>query len=207
MYEKMNKKFFDILNSEQRIKLLCGGVGSGKTVATIQMMCLSLDTEDGYRGLALRKSSSSMDDSTYHVIKSILDAWKLPYTENTAYKFFEVGNNRLYYSGFDIKIDFENFDDILLEESIEFSEEDFTYILNTAKNANLILTFNPIESWCTKLLLEAENCPEKYAVMFSTYKDNLENLTEGFVKMVESLAEKNLDFYNVYCLGKVGRLE
>lgn len=217
MYKTINKRFYDVFNQPQKIKILVGGGGSGKSVSTIQHMCMGLCSGDGYNRLVLRKYFPALKTSTYLVIKAVLNSWNVNFREQKTEHYFEVGSNRLYYLSLDTseKIKGSEYKEIWMEEATDFTEDDFQQLTirlardKHSEDVTLILTFNPIsqDHWCVKLVNQAKADPENYVVMHSTYKDNAKNLSKTFMDRLESYININENFYRVYCLGEPGILK
>jgi len=217
MYEVVNSRFHEFLKKPQKKKLLVGGGGSGKSVSICQYMCIGLLSGDGYRRLILRKYFPSFKKSTLVLIKAILDDWHVAYKHHATDHYFQVGNNYLVYDSLDQseKVKGSEYKEIWMEEATDFTEDDYKQLtIRLARDKNsedttLILSFNPIDqnNFCVKLLDEAAKYPNEYAVMHSTYKDNIKNLSKSFVRELKSYKDKDPNFYNVYALGIPGKLE
>jgi phage terminase large subunit len=219
MYKTINKRFFDKLSQPQKKKLIYGGAGSGKSIAVAQFLCQKLCSGDGSRNVVLRKYFPSMKVSTYLVIKSILESWGVSHRvkEHKTDHYLQVGDNYLYYMSVDDVSRFKGseFNVIWLEESTEFSEDDYKQLsIRLSRDVNsedvtMILTFNPVSQnhWCVKLLEQAMREPDNFLVMHSTYKDNVKNLSKTFIHELESYAATDMNFYRVYCKGEPGVLE
>ena len=155
--------------------------------------------------------------STYLVVKEILTSWGIKFKEQKTEHYIEVGKNRLYLLSLDNseKIKGGEFKEILMEEATEFTEDDYQQLsIRLARDKNsedvtLLLTFNPIDQnhWCVRLISTALNDPDNYAVMQSTYKDNIKNLSKTFVDRLKSYEKTDLNFWRVYCKGEPGVLE
>ncbi len=217
MYEIANEVFFSAFDQPQKTKIFYGGSGSGKSISIAQYFCQKLYSRDGKRRAIFRKSFPFMKLTTYLVIKSILDDWGYPYHENKTDHYFEVGENRLYYLSLDQseKIKGGEFKEVWLEEATEFDEEDYKQLRlrlsrdKYSEDVSIILSYNPVDEnhWCVKLRDRAINEPDKYLVHHSTYKDNVENLSQSFMNELEDLINSDENFYRIYCLGEAGVLK
>ena len=216
-YGVCNSRFFDNFAKPQATKIFYGGAGSGKSLSIAQHFIIKLCSGDGQRRAILRKTFPSMMVSTYLVLKDILEDWGVGYKENKTKHFFQVGKNQLYYLSLDNpeKIKGGEFKEIWLEESTEFTENDYRQLqIRLSRDRNnedveLYMSFNPIDvnNWCVKLLEQARNEDKDFLVMHSTYHDNIRFLSRAFIRKLEKLIKEDYNFYRVYCLGEPGVLK
>ena len=217
MYEVLNDVFFTEFEKPQKTKIFYGGSGSGKSLSIAQYFILKLISGDGKRRAIFRKSFPFMKLTTYLVLKSIIQDWGLPVNENKTDHYFEYGDNRLYYLSLDEseKIKGGEFKEVWLEETTEFTEDDYKQLRlrlsrdKFSEDVSIILSFNPIDEnhWCIKLLNRAINDNHKYISHHSTYHDNETNLSQSFINELEDLINTDENFYNIYCLGIPGVLK
>lgn len=217
MYEILNEEFFREFDKGKKFNIEYGGSGSGKSVSVAQYMILGLISGDGYRRAVFRKSFPSLKLTTYLLLKEVLSEWNIDYEEHKTDHFFQVGKNRLYYVSFDDpdKIKGMEMKEIWLEESSEFTEEDFNQLTlrlardKHSEDARFFLTFNPVDEncWCVKKIDYARQNADTWNVHHSTYKDNVVNLSQNFIDRLEKLIEIDEVFYKVYVLGEPGVLQ
>jgi len=98
---------------------------------------------------------------------------------------------------------------IWVEEATEVTKEDFLQLdLRTRRvgSNQIILTFNPVDAhhWAITDLVQRPD--ETVAVHHSTYKDN-PFLPKAYIDSLESLIEKDYNYYRIYTLGEPGVLE
>lgn len=216
-YIQRNTCFWKHFEKPQKTKIFYGGAGSGKSLSIAQYFLMKLCSNDGRRRAILRKTFPSMATTTYLVLKDILTDWGVPYKENKTKHFFEVGRNRLYYLSLDNpeKIKGGEFEDIWLEESTEFTKDDYLQLNirlsrdRLSENVHLFMSFNPIDAnhWCVKLVEEALNDRKNFLVMHSTYHDNIKFLSNTFIRSLEKLINTDDNYYRIYCLGEPGILK
>lgn len=213
-YSYINERFYNELIKSHKVKIIYGGAGSGKSISIAQYFIGLLGNKDGKRRAVLRKTFPSMKVSTYLVLKDIMFDMGIIYKDHRTDHYFEIGTNRLYYLSLDDpeKIKGAEFADIWLEEATEFTELDFKQLMirlsrdKSSENVTIYLSFNPIDinHWAVKYMQVAD--PTKILVHHSTYKDNLQNLSQSFIDELEGLAAIDENFYRVYTLGQPGVL-
>ena len=216
-YAYQNTRFWSKFAQPQKTKIFYGGAGSGKSLSIAQYFLSLLCNNDGKRRAVLRKTFPSMATTTYLVLKDVLSDWGVPYKENKTKHYFEVGRNKLYYLSLDNpeKIKGGEFSDIWLEESTEFTKDDYLQLEirlsrdRESENPHMFMSFNPIDAnhWCVKLAEEALEDRKNFLVMHSTYHDNIRFLSRSFVRSLEKLIESDENYYRVYCLGEPGILK
>jgi len=216
-YSAINRRFYKAFKRPQKKKLFYGGAGSGKSISIAQHFLQGLCSGDGVRRLVLRKYFPSMKVSTYLVLKSILQAWDVPYIEHKTDHYLQVGDNFLYYMSLDDpeKVKGGEFKEIWMEEATEFLEDDYKQLTlrlsrdKSAEDVQIYLSFNPIDenNWCVKLMEYGKLHEDEFLVHHSTYKDNIKNLSKTFVKELENLIDTDENFYRIYALGLPGVLK
>lgn len=214
-YGVINTRFLKEFNKPHKIKIFYGGAGSGKSVSIAQHFILGLCSGDGARRLVLRKYFPSLKISTYLVLKEILDDWGVEYFEHKTDHYFRVGENYLFYMSLDDpeKVKGGEFKEIWLEESTEFTKDDFDQLLirlqrdKRSDSTYIYLSFNPIDinHWLIPYMDQADR--KKVNIHHSTYKDNLANLNPDFVAQLKSFEATDTNFYNIYTLGRPGVLQ
>lgn len=211
----MNLRFYNELIKPQKVKIIYGGAGSGKSISIAQYFIGLLGNKDGKRRAVLRKTFPSMKVSTYLIFRDIMSDMGIKYKDHQTDHYFEIGINRLYYLSLDDpeKIKGAEFSDIWLEEATEFTESDFKQLMirlsrdKNSENVTIYLSFNPIDinHWAVKYMQAVDS--NKAIVHHSTYKDNIKNLSKSFVDELEGLAATDENFYRVYTLGLPGVLK
>lgn len=198
-------------NDDKRVLVLYGGAGSGKSHAVAQYICYRFCTEDDLRILVTRKTGPSLKITSYLLIKDLLAQMSVKYEENRADLIMTRGSSKMFFKSIDDPEKVKSFDAniIWIEEATELTREDGMQLdLRTRRQGRnqLILTFNPIDAfhWCITDLVNKPG-PE-IAVHHSTHKDN-PFLSDQYRKTLESLAEKDYNYYRIYALGEPGVLE
>lgn len=204
---------YDALEQATKPIVACvGGAGSSKSYSLAQLMIWKLINEkDKVLGIG-RKTFPALRMTAYQLVVNLLKEYNLyPHcSHNKTEHIIIYGSNRLQFFSLDDeeKIKSFNANTIWLEEANEFSWSEFTILklrLNRdpGKEHNQIyLSFNPVDCWIFEML---ENSPDVHWIE-SNYLDN-PFLHSGYVKQLEGLKEQNLNYYNIYALGKRGRLE
>ena len=217
----VNARFLPLLDYfGKRLVVMYGGAGSGKSVASSQIMILSM--MQGRNQLVVRKVARTHRFSVFAEARKTINQLKLN-------KFFQVSEHKLYIScisgaeayfvGCDDVEKLKSivpargiFDDIHIEEATELSLNDF-YVIDTrqrgqsGKPRRIFLRFNPIykHHWIYKEFFETDKWGNNILKHHSTYKDN-RFLDKQDIEKYENY--KNIDpyMYNVYTLGNWGLL-
>jgi len=204
-----------LFTSKERIYVLRGGAGSGKSVAVMQYILSRAITESG-KFLLFRKFNSSSRHSTWSLLNQLIkdegltDICKI----NSSIFTIKFDKSEIVCMGLD---DAEKIKSVAgvklvwLEESSEFEFEDFLQ-LNTRLRDNfkdgdlkLILSFNPISHlhWLkTKIWDNKEISCER---IFTTYKNN-KFLSQEYKNTLEDYKNIDENHYKIYCLGEWGNI-
>lgn len=219
-YGVCNSRFFETFNGPETTRIYYGGGGSGKSLSLVQYFILQLCNGDGQRRGIFRKAQTSMTNSTYLVIKAVLNDWDVPYLENKSTHTITVKNkdgsqNTLSYLGLDDpeKIKGAEFAEIWLEETTEFNLMDYNQLTirlsRDRSDTKIFMSFNPIDKdhWCITELVNEAPADDNIFVHHSTYHDNIRNLDQSFIDKLEGFIDKDENFYRVYALGLPGVLK
>lgn len=198
-----------------RYDVFYGGGGSGKSYGATQKVVLKavLNTR---KILVVRKVATTIRDSIYSLVKSVLVSGGFWFKENKSNMTITLDNGSVFlFKGMDdpekIK-SITDITDILVEEATELTIEDFTQLdirlrHNTAKYQQITLMFNPVSkvNWCYKRWFE-KGTPDKAKIVHTTYRDNKFLPTE-YIETLERLVETNPSYYKIYCLGEFATLD
>lgn len=230
-----NSRFFEHFDRPERTLCFYGGGGSGKSLSIMQHFVIQLCNGDGKRRGIFRKTMTSMTNSTYWVLKEILEDWGIPFKEHKSdhnikvysrngeiYKYmgkdedWDGAINSLSYLGLEDpeRIKGAEFAEIWLEEATEFTEKDYNQLLirlgRTSDDVRIFTSFNPIDKdhWLVRKVIKAQSEPDSdMFVHHSTYKDNLKFLSQSMIDTLESFIDIDENFYRVYALGLPGILK
>ena len=209
---KVTSVYDTLCQALKPIIVLVGGSGSSKSYSMAQFFIWKLVNEQNKVLGIGRKTLPSLRMTAMLLVVDLLKAYGIyqlcdhSKTEN----FIDYKTNRIQFYGLDDpeKIKSFNANYIWLEEANEFTFEDFT-IQNIRLNRDpgnernqLYLSFNPVDSWIFDKL---ENNPDCQWIE-STYKDN-PFYPASSARILEGLKEQDLNYYNIYALGKRGKLE
>ncbi len=207
---KVNKQFYECLESEKYLIVHEGGSRSGKTYAILQyLFFLALSTDANEKPLRIsivRKYLPSLKRSTYYDFIQIVKDYgyydevfhnrtDLIYIlEGHMFEFFAVADEpqKLRSLGRDI---------LYINEALEFSEEEFRQ-LKMRTTTKIIIDYNPSESehWAY------DRADEENADLFvSTYHDNA-FLTQHQVEAIEDEQSRNPAFWRVFGEGKRAKI-
>lgn len=227
IYKNINKTFVDFfgydgatsaINTKYRELVAYGGSGSGKTTS-IAMMLLShfLYSErlcgKPVRMLFTRKWGPALANTLLKDCIDILVDWGAydKIVHHGTKNYFQFGKSRIDFSSIDRPSKFKGaeYDYIWLEEATDFTWDDYRQLklrLGRAlrnKNAKFIFTFNPEgDHWTWSKLVEQPH--PRRSVMHSSYLDNLWNLSDEWIEDLLDLKTEDLNYYNIYALGKPG---
>lgn len=201
-----------LMQAIKPIIVCVGGAGSSKSYSLAQLMIWKLVNErDKVIGIG-RKTFPALRMTAYLLIVNLLKAYGIyPHCDhNKSDNYIDFKGNRIQFFSLDDpeKIKSFNANMIWLEEANEFTFEDFT-IINLRLNRDpgegrnqVYLSFNPVDSWIFDKL---EDNPEAEWI-HSTYLDN-PFVSVAYGELLESLKDQDLNYYNIYALGKRGKLE
>jgi len=203
-------KFFRA-NEDKRILALYGGAGSGKSYSTAQWIITKWLTGENVRILCTRKTLPSLKITSWSLIKDILSKWNIAHDENRSDLVLSFRNNEMLFKSLDDPEKVKSFEAnyIWIEEATELSKEDFLQLdLRTRRlgGCQLILTFNPIDAFHWTITDLVQRPSDNVAVHHSTYKDN-RFLPADYVRTLETLNERDANYYRIYTLGEPGVLE
>lgn len=216
-----NPVYLKYLNDKHRYQIFYGGAGSGKSVFVAQRELVKF-FEGGHNFLIVRKTGKTNRNSTFALIKQILNSWNIPtkwYKINKSEMTITntVNGSQIAFAGLDDveklkSVTFENgiLTDVWIEEASEVTESDFNQLdLRLRGFASvpftITMTFNPIDAnfWAKARFFDRvdDNC----SVCKTTYLDN-RFIDDQYRQTLEKLKEIDAVYYNVYALGEWGVL-
>lgn len=203
-----------------RYEIYYGGAGSGKSVFIAQKLILKALAEKR-RILIVRKYATTLKDSVFDLIISILKRWGI-------YKFCKVNLSNytitlsnesvILFKGLDDEEKIKSIldiTDIWMEEATEFTEDEFTQLdlrvrVPGYKSLQLFLSFNPVSkvNWVYKKWFDptAEIDKEKTFILHTTYLDN-KYLPQEYIDSLKEKEKSNPTFYRIYALGEFCSLD
>lgn len=151
----INPIFYHILKSDARVIINYGGRDSGKSFFTGgQYIPLALETEDYFRGVAIRKTNTSNKDSTYQEILDGVNLYKMNHNIRdlkAPLEFRHKNNNKIIFRGMDDLVNLKSLKGInfwWFEEAEDLTERqyhDLLILLRGSGYQRAILTFNPMD--------------------------------------------------------------
>jgi phage terminase large subunit len=210
-----NDIYIPLLNNQSRFLVLYGGGGSGKSVFAAHKKILRTVGERGHKFLALRKVADTVKDSIYAELQAAIedlglsDEFQVNKTDRTFTHM--ITGNQILCKGLDdpkkIK-SIKGITGIWVEEATDFEEIDLDQLNIRIRGEKpnyiqIIISFNPIDEdhWLKKRFFDTPQ-PDT-TICHSTYKDNY-FLSDVDREQLEKLKDRNLLYYEVYCLGKWG---
>ena len=213
-------KFHDMLFNENRVQVLRGGRGSGKSYTWAEKLLfrILLNYNDiQHKFLVLRKSSANCDRSVVKQLQQVIDDWslnKLIIYNRTSKTFKFTNGSEIMCTGIDEAEKVKSIvgiTSIVLEEATEFTIQDFISLDlsmrgNIGTYFQLILAFNPISitNWIyTEFFIKK---PKDVFYHHSTFRDN-PYCGKGYAERLEILVGEDANAYNVLCNGEFGVLD
>jgi len=220
----LNKKYQALFNSDSRYYVITGGRGSGKSFATNTFLVL-LTYEKGHRILFTRYTMTSAGMSIIPEfiekleLMGILDQFTVTKTEIIN----NLTGSSIYFSGIRTSSgdqtaklkSIQGVSSFVLDEAEELTDEesfdkiDFSIRAKNVKN-RCILILNPTtkENWIYQRFFQNRGVPdgfngtkENITYIHTTYLDNLEHLSESFVKQINDMKVRRPEKYKHQIMG------
>ena len=182
---------------KNKITLLYGGAGAGKTYETAKSFLLRASDKQ-FKIVALRKVGATLKGSVWNNLHTIIcdlniDGWGLVKSKLR----FKHINGSIIDCRTPKNIN-DKYDEYWWEEATEFSKKDFDQL---NKSGVHILTFNPPQD--NKHWLNNIRERKGTRLINVNYKNN-KHIDKSFKKELRNLKNVDADYYNRYCLGKWG---
>lgn len=210
----INEAYLPALESRHRYLVLYGGAGSGKSHFAAQKLILRLLERRGHRILVVRKVARTIRHSCFRLLKDLIvtsGLRRLFSFNETEMTIRCVNGSEIVTSGLDDTEKLKSIagiTSIWIEEATELEPEEFEQVDLRLRGESpdyrqIILTFNPIskEHWLKARFVDLPG--EDVAVFRTTYRDNA-FIDPDYVKVLESLRDKDPHFWRVYALGEWG---
>jgi len=220
----LNSKYQALFNSDSRYYVITGGRGSGKSFATNTFLVL-LTYEKGHRILFTRYTMTSAGMSIIPEfiekleLMGILDQFTVTKTEIIN----NLTGSSIYFSGIRTSSgdqtaklkSIQGVSSFVLDEAEELTDEesfdkiDFSIRAKNVKN-RCILILNPTtkENWIYQRFFQNRGVPdgfngtkENITYIHTTYLDNLDHLSESFVKQIEDMKVRRPEKYKHQIMG------
>ena len=220
----LNKKYQALFNSDSRYYVITGGRGSGKSFACNTFLVL-LTYEKGHRILFTRYTMTSAGMSIIPEfiekleLMGILDQFTVTKTEIIN----NLTGSSIYFSGIRTSSgdqtaklkSIQGVSSFVLDEAEELTDEesfdkiDFSIRAKGVKN-RCILILNPTtkENWIYQRFFQNRGIPDGYngtkeniTYIHTTYLDNLDHLSESFVKQIEDMKVRRPEKYKHQIMG------
>ena len=220
----LNKKYQALFNSDSRYYVITGGRGSGKSFACNTFLVL-LTYEKGHRILFTRYTMTSAGMSIIPEfiekleLMGILDQFTVTKTEIIN----NLTGSSIYFSGIRTSSgdqtaklkSIQGVSSFVLDEAEELTDEesfdkiDFSIRAKGVKN-RCILILNPTtkENWIYQRFFQNRGIPdgfngtkENITYIHTTYLDNLDHLSESFVKQIEDMKVRRPEKYKHQIMG------
>jgi len=213
--KKVTPVYDKLAKCKAKTVVCVGGARSSKSHSLEQVLIYKLVNEKHKKIGITRKTFPALRRTAYDLFIGLLKEYGI-YREanhNKSFYTYEHGTNKVEFFSMDDpeKLKSTGFSYIWIEEANEFTYEDyFTLWLRLSEPTKegernqIFLSFNPIDenNWIAKTLIHEDDVE----VIHSTYKDN-PFLEDDYVKSLESIIDKDSNYYRVYVLGEWGNLE
>jgi len=221
---KLNDKFKPLVTSKCRYFILTGGRGSSKSFSASSVLT-GLTYERGHRILFTRYTLTSAHLSIIPEFTEKIDLFELNNHFNITNKDItnKLTGNEILFRGIKTSSgnqtanlkSLQGITTWVNDESEELVDED-TFdtidfsIRQKGKHNRIILILNPTtkEHWIYKRFFEQNGVKEGFngekndvCYIHTTYKDNLQNLSESFLQQIERIKQKNPQKYKHKILG------
>jgi len=192
-----------------------GGAGSSKSYSIAQLLIEKLVSEKGKTIGICRKTFPALRMTAYKLILDLLKDYGIynPDRHNKTANTYSHNTNVIQFFSLDEteKIKSANFSYISMEETNEFTYEDYTVMKLRLRSPTvegepnqMYLSLNPIDAhgWiATRLINESD-----VEVIHSTFEDN-PFLDNAYIKTIQDLIYQDENFYKIYALGEWGLLQ
>ena len=213
---KLNKSYKEAKHCKARYRVLYGGAGSGKSHYMAQEIIFKMLESGNNHYLVVRKVGKTLRNSVFRLVVGLINEYGLSayFSVNKTEMMINCKTgSTLISTGLDdpekIK-SIAGINQIWIEEASELDEQDFSQLdLRLRGKSNvpfqMTLTFNPISEhhWLKRVFFDV-GMQDSY-ICKTTYKDNA-HLDSRYEATLESLKERDPQYYKIYCLGEWGSI-
>jgi phage terminase large subunit len=219
-----NDVYYKHLHSWELIELFYGGAGSGKSYFVAQRCVYRMMMYPGYNILAVRKIASANHDSTFALIRQIINSWGVTQlfiiNESKGDESITCYNgSQMLFKGMKDEKEREKIKSITFKQGIliaiwaeelsEFTQQDVYQLRLRLRGKSKYKkqftgTFNPIRKthWLKREYFDKD---AGAMILKTTYKDN-KFLSQEDRDIIEDLKNHDLIYYNIYALGEWGEI-
>lgn len=200
---------------QYRYNIYYGGRGSGKTRFCLDKLLIK-GLKEKRMILLMRKTTANCKFSVWKELKESVERFKLTqyftFYESDYSAVCKLNGTTFKCLGLDIAEKIKGFSevsDVLLEESTEFSKEDFELIDGTVRSVSytlplsITLCFNPVSkaNWVYSYWgFDTGITPPNTFILKTTYLDN-PHLSQDYIKRMEHMKETNPTRWKIEALG------
>ena len=208
----------DLEDYENRIVVLYGGAGSGKSIYATQKLLYKL-LKEKRKCLVVRKIDVSIRASVFQEFINRLEEMQLKKYCTINQKNFTIdlpNGSQFIFKGLSNSESIKSIsgiDDIFIEEATQLTKADFQQLnlrMRSKKEGQQIhLLFNPVSkmNWVYKYFqFDKETIPNNTKIIKTSYKDN-SFLNKDYVAEMERMKETNYSWYKIYAEGEFCTLD
>lgn len=201
-----------LLDYSHRWEFWVGSAGSGKSYTIAQKLVIRCCNEP-IRILVCRRYATTLRNSCFSLFKEILTKWQLTKYVNIRETDMSINfpnGSQIIMCGLDTEeklLSLNNISTVWVEEAFEVEKPKVEQLnlrmRGSARNQQLILSWNPISKRHWLYDYSYENPPANSVYIHSTYKDN-PFLPKEYIEALDEMAVRNPQKYRVYGLGEWG---
>lgn len=204
-----------VTDYDSRYNVYYGGRGSGKTIFCLQKLLIK-GLKEKRTILLMRKTTANCKFSVWKELKEAVDRFQLTkyftFYESDYSAVCNINGTVFKCTGLDVAEKIKGFSevsDVLLEESTEFTLEDFELIDGTVRSVKYELPlqiyclFNPVskQNWVFKRFgFDTGIIPPDTFILKTTYLDN-PHLSQDYIKRMEHMKKTNPTRWKIEALG------
>ncbi len=210
--------FDAIFEDTNRVEIIYGGAGSGKSYSIAQKLILTrILSQKREKWLMVRKVAQTLRYSVFALLQEVIEGVgaRKQFRINKSIMHIKcTTGNEILFVGLDDAEKLKSIQGITgiwVEEASEITEDDFKQLnlrlrgmSETSKQ--IILSFNPISELHWLKAFFFDNPKPNVTIHHSTYKDNA-FIDDDYKQELENLKDLDPNFYKIYTQGDWGRLE
>lgn len=216
--EMFNDAYLYLLDNKDKINVLYGGAGSGKSYFVVDKIIIKL-LKEKRKALICRKTATSLRTSCFQDFLNALEKFKIKdyckiHTSRMEIKF--PNGSYILFRGLDdiekIK-SISSISDIFIEEATEIDKDTFDQLKlrmrGKTENNQMFLCFNPVSkaNWVYKEFFDTKTkTDDDFYYLKTTWLDN-KFLPDSFIETLLKMKKTNPTYYKIYAEGIFATLD